>query len=215
MRFFLYSTYLLLLLSSSLAGLFRFTQLDKGGKILSIVVTLTFFSETISFYAAYRFHNNIPVYNVFNILEFVLICAYFNYSNAALGRHNTGVWVGIAGAAGGIADIMLQSLNHLNTYFIFFDGIFVISMTLYTFSTYIQNDDELSFSNNPHFWFGVCLAFFWSVTFLNWGLYDHFSNNPEYTHIINLLILLVNLLTYAGVGAVFIMYPKMKGIDGR
>ncbi|XZF13922.1 hypothetical protein ACTHGU_19230 [Chitinophagaceae bacterium MMS25-I14] len=153
-----------------------------------------------------------PVYAIYSLFEFGMISAYFNYSIDIFRKKNAGLWIGAAGIIIGILNIIfLQPVYTLNSYFLFFEGIFIISMALFSFFRLLLMQDELKLHTYHHFWFAVILSFFWSITFLNWGMYDYFLQKmPSFNWIINRSILVVNIITYLSFAFVFLYYPKMK-----
>lgn len=191
----------------------RYKRLDLAAKIFCIFTGMAFTAESLAFFTARRYHNNMPVYAIYSLLEFGIISLYFNYSIEAFRRKNIGIYIGITGIMIGICNIIfLQPINTLNSYFLFVEGIAIITMSLFSFFQLLLHEEGLKLYAYPHFWFPVALSFFWSITFLNWGLYDYFlAHIHEQVWIINLSILAVDIITYSTIGIVFFLYPKMKG----
>jgi hypothetical protein len=84
-------------------------------------------------------------------------------------------------------------------------------MSLFAFFRLLLQERLMHLSRYPHFWFISILAFFWCITFINWGLYDYFTQRlKEDSWKINFFLHVVNIITYSGIAFVFIFYPKMK-----
>lgn len=200
------------MLFAFVVSLVRFRHADNALKILSILLGGTFISECIAYYAAGRYHNNMPVYSIFSLVEFSLISLYFNYSIEYFRKRRIGIIIAALGTVAGIINIIyLQPLNVLNNYFLFLEGILIISMALFSFTRLMIIEDATPMHLNPHFWIAAIFTFFWAVTFLNWGLYDYLiAKYRSKMWVANLSILIVNMITYTSIGLVFIFYPKLR-----
>lgn len=132
-------------------------------------------------------------------------------------RWNLGLYLGGIGIVLGVLNLLfLQSLNTLNYYFLFFEGLVVIAMSLFAFFRLLLKHDSLNLYKYHHFWFVCILVFFWSITFLNWGLYDYINVRLQYAAWkINLALMMVSAITYSCFGSVFLLYPKMQRGDER
>lgn len=201
-----------ILVFSFLCGAYRYKKLDDASKIFAILLGIASASEIIASIAAIKFHNNMPVYAIYSLIEFCIICLYFNNSIDVFIKKNVGVHIAFIGVLLGIANLrFIQGINTLNSYFLIFEGITIIGMALFSFFRLLIRHDMLRFTRYHHFWFAAILVFFWSVTFLNWSLYEYFNTNyKDHVSIINLSILLVNIITYISISCVFILYPKMQ-----
>lgn len=60
--------------------LFRLPTVDAATKILCGWIWLALFREIAGWYATVYYKNNLPVYNLSGIIEFVLIALYFHFS---------------------------------------------------------------------------------------------------------------------------------------
>lgn len=205
------------LLFAFCCGIYRYKILDDAAKIFAVFVCLSVVSENLAFFAAQKFRNNMPVYAIYSLIEFGMVSLYFNNAIDVFRRYNIGYYVGIAGIILGILNIaFLQGLNQLNSYFLVFEGICIIGMALFSFFRLLLKHDQLRLNRYHHFWFATILAFFWSVTFINWSLYDYFSLKfTDKMWIINASIIVVNIITYLAISSVFILYPKMQRNNER
>lgn len=88
-------------------------------------------------------------------------------------------------------------------------------MCLFAFFRLLLKRESLSLSGYPHFWFISILMFFWSITFLTWGLYDYINQQLQQSALtINTALFIIGTITYACFGRVFLIYPKFnKGND--
>ncbi len=207
--------YFLVLLLTAIMGLRRFNLLDIAAKTLCILIVISLVDELCSFYATKKYHNDIPIYNVFSVIEFILVALYFNYSIDVFRKFRIGIYIGIAGCLIGIADIWYQTINQLDSYFLFFDCITTITMALYSIARLVQKYDDLELKYYPHFWISTVLTFFWAFTFLTFGLYDYLQDAKTGRWITTHIQLPANIITYAGICIVFIFFPKMSKNNER
>jgi len=203
---------LIILFGASICGIYRYRRLDKAAKIFSVFICLACIAETTSLIAARVWHNSMPVIAIYSLIEFAMISVYFNYSIDAFRKKNLGIYFAIGGIVLGILDILfLQPLNVFNSYYLFFEGIGIISMSLFSFFRLLLKEEYLVLYKYPHFWFAAILSFFWSVTFLNWGLRDYiYIHHAQSSKMLDVGIYIINILFYAMFACVFILYPKMK-----
>ncbi|WP_276132349.1 hypothetical protein [Polluticoccus soli] len=160
---------------------------------------------------AVKYHNNMVVYHVLAPLHLFLVSLYFNQSIQSFKERHIGWFIGLGGfAIALVSSIFLQPVKELNSYFLLFAGFVIISMCLYAFYKILEND-EIGTLNNPHFWFSFILLFFWSVTYLNWSVYQLLSKKVvEYMALVGFALPIISAITYIGFGVVFLLYPKMK-----
>jgi len=216
-----YYIHLSLLLGSILfsfsCGIYKFKIIDLPSRVFCLLLGLTLISELIAFTAAKKYGNNLSVYSVFSIVQLALLALYFNFSIDVFRKWNLGLYIGATGVAAGILNIVfLEPLGTFNTNFLFFEGLCIIAMALFSFFRLLLMNDDLQLHKYPHFWFGVILVLFWSITFLNWGLYDYYSikfKNEIWK--IGTSILAINVFTYVAIGVNFLLYHKMKGAHAK
>ena len=207
----IYYTYLIFILFAAICGVIRFKILDNASRIISILVCCALINESAAFYIGRVFHNNLALYSIYCFIEYWLLCLYFNKIIDIFIRKNIGIYIGLIGILLGIANIKyIQHLNSYNSYFLFLEDLAVIGMSLFAFFRLLLTRDSLDLYKYPHFWFISILVFFWSITFLNWGLYNYFNLKLQSeAWKINFGILIVGIVTYGSLGIVFLLYPKM------
>ena len=203
--------YFATLLLAMICSLYRYKILDKASRIFSFFVVLSAIAEFIACFFAKKYHNNIPVYTIYSLIEFGFISLYFNYSIDVFISNKIGYYIGFAGITWGIINIIfLQGLNRMNSYFLIIEGLLIICMALFSFFRLFLKYDQLLLHRYHHFWFATILVFFWSITFFNWSFYEYFIiKHKEEMWIVNSSILIVNIITYLAISFVFILYSKM------
>jgi len=196
-------------------GVSRFKFFDGPTKILLLLISIETINEIIAFFFAKEYNNNYPVYNIYSLIELFIISLYFNFSIDLFRKWNIGVYIGIIGIIVGLINLYyLQSINTFNSYFMLFEAFCIIGMALFAFFRLLLKYEQLVLLQYPHFWFITFLLLFWSVTFLLWGCYKILIDKlGSRMWIVNMGLWIVNLIMYAGIGVVFLLYPKMKKIN--
>lgn len=207
-----YYFYILSLLFASACSIYRFKRLDTASRILSLLICSAFINEGAAFCIGRIYHNNLPLYTFYCFFEFGMLCLYFNNVIDVFIKKNIGIYIGIAGIMLGIINVLfIQHLDTLNSYFLFFEGLSVIAMSLFAFFRLLLKFDSLDLYKYQHFWFISILIFFWCITFLNWGLYDYFNLKLHHeAWKINFGILIAGVITYVSFGCVFLFHFKIQ-----
>ena len=197
---------------ASACGAARYKEFDTATKIFAVYIIVATISEITAFLCGKFLHDNMPVYAVYNLLEFVFVSMFFNRSIDVFYKRNVGYYIAVIGLFVGIINIVcIQGIHSLNSYFLFFEGVVIIAMALLLFFRLLINNNHLQLYRSPHFWLATVLVFFWSITMLNWSMYDYFlANHKELLVFVNTSIVVVGIVTYVAIGCIFILYPKMS-----
>lgn len=192
------------------SALVNYRRLDKAARIFALLMAFTLAEEIISFYAAWKYRNNIPVMRIFSVVEIVTVCLYFNYSNEAFRKKNAGYIIALVSLFVGIADLALSKNLHTFSYFFMsYEAVVIIVMAFITQYLFISRHEYLAIATAPHFWLAAILAFFWSITAVNWILYDVFTDMlPGKKWLIDYFIFLVNIIMHLAIAVVFLRFPK-------
>ena len=191
---------------------FRYRTVDKPSRIICWLVWLGLLTEAAGYYSAVVYRTNYFVFNISFFAEFALMSFYFIYSNKSLAKRNSGVYVTLAALVlGGLNSCLFQSpRDTLNSHFLFLECIVVMCFALLSlFRLLLADDDKLQLHRMVHFWLPCILLFYQCATMAAWGVYELPGQDDE-AAILDKLILTINIMTYAGYGIVFLLYPKMK-----
>lgn len=197
---------------SFICGLCRVKQLDKASKLVVLLAGSSFFCELIAHFFALNKKNNYPIYNVFSLIEFLILSIYFNTIIDRFKNKKVGVILGVSGVLFGILNILLfQPLDSFNNNFLFLEGFTIICLCLYSFYEILLNEDSIELNTMPAFWFNTAFLMYWSATYLTWPIYIL----VQITYKINTLYIdtalwVFSFLMYALISIVFIRYPKMN-----
>lgn len=197
---------------SFITGVSQYKRLDASSKYIVILTGFSFLCEILAHFFAVYAKNNYPIYNLYSIVEFFLLTAYFNSVVTALGRNNVGLLIGAIGVVFGILNLLLlQPVNTFNSNFLFIEGFVIIGLSLYSFYDVLIRDDDIILNRMPTFWFNSVFLIYWSATYLTWPVYNlvqlTFNINPLY---IDTSLWFVSLLMYSIISIVFIRYNKLK-----
>lgn len=153
-----------------------------------------------------------PEYAIYCLIEFAIISIYFNNSIDTFKKNNLGYIIGAFGVCLGVINIIfIQGMYILTSYFLVFEGIFIIGMGLFSFFRLLLRNDQLNLNKYPDFWFTTILMVFWSITFITWALYNYFMERYDaYEHVVSFSIRAIGGLFYLSISCVFLFYPKMQ-----
>lgn len=200
----------IILLTLILCGI-RYRKLDKGTRLIAIWVTLGYISEFISEQYARKFGNNALVYSIYGLLELGIIGLYFSGTVAELKKRHFALGLTAISISAGVLYLMfIQPVYKLNSNFMFLECIIVSGFSLYAIFK-MQNTPSVAIWREVHFWIPAILLFYECTAFWSWGIYGYLlKSHAEKTIYINTSLLLINIITYAGICVVLIFYPKMK-----
>ncbi|MEO6831234.1 MAG: hypothetical protein ABI378_03185, partial [Chitinophagaceae bacterium] len=172
-------------------------------------------AEVVARMAAIRFGNNMPVYALYSPIELLLICLYFNFSIPTLQRRGIGWYLAILGILVSVLNaVFFQPLTTFNSNFLYFEGVVIIGLSLYSFYFLVRSSDDLQLTKLRHFWFSFIQCSFWTITFINWGLYEYFIVHVQrFVPAINIFISVISGVAYLCIALVFWQYPKLKSTD--
>ncbi len=208
--FYLKGAILLLVLSIAVVtGSLNYRSMDIGTKIFYYLTILGLVSESLAYYAAFRYTDNLPVYNISSIIELFLLCLYFNYTIAIFRKRNLGWIIAVFSLIAGIINnFFIQSLYGITTNFLFYQAFVTITLSMISLSTFIKMDDPRQAKKEVHFWLPVILIFSWSFTYLLFSLIAFYEKNVPAGVV--LLLFLVSISTNMAIGLVFFFYPKLN-----
>ncbi|HET8574290.1 MAG TPA: hypothetical protein VFL76_10525 [Edaphocola sp.] len=199
------------LLSVAVFAVFRYRQADKSTRYILFWIWLGLLTEVLGDISIALFKTNMPVYALSCLLEFMILCGYFNQSVRVLKAKNLGLFIGGLGTLLGILNIcFLQPLTVLNANFLFFECLVIVCLSLYALYRMLV-EPGLKLWQETHFCFACLLIFYECVSLWNWGFYDYIIRSyPEKSAILNICLLTGNILTYAACGLIIYLYPKMR-----
>ncbi|WP_293299849.1 hypothetical protein [Pedobacter sp. UBA4863] len=210
MSFYLMATMVVTMLSTAIAiGLYNLRHMDRALKIVLLLLFVSLSSEILGIYAAYRFRNNIPVYNTYSIIEATLVCLYFNELFLVKKRKWIGnILAGIIFLSGIAYHLAYHPNNATSSIFLTIEGFLTIIFCL----TYIYKTAlGVMPRRYQHIWISLVFLVYWTLTMLNWVSYDYLTIAlPKHKWIIDHIIFLTSLLTNLCFTILFIRLPYLN-----
>jgi hypothetical protein len=203
-------SYYLILLLVCVVCVVRWKQLAKGERFIALLMFLTLATELTAFLIAQRWHNNMPVYHIYNPIEFLLTSFYFNCSIDYFRKRNTGVIVGIVGVLLSVLNtLFLQKITTINSNFLLLEGTAIIIYSLLMLHQVLLDEEHLPYSR-VHFWIALCCLIFWATTFTGWGFYAVFNaDEMKVIMFFDKVLTVANFLFYIGIGTTLAMYKRL------
>jgi hypothetical protein len=200
-----------ILIISALSAISCYSGMDKASKIICMLIWCGIVTESIAWVAVVKYKNNMPVYAVASIAEFIIICLYYNSSLHYYKQRHIGWIVAAVGGAFGIMNMVIfQPLHMVNSNFLFFECLGIVCLSLFAIYQRLMATD-LRLLKETHFWIPCILLGYKCSTLWTWGFYDYLlarvSEKMIYLHI---GLLLVNILTYLSLMILLMLYPKMR-----
>jgi len=211
---FYYIKHFVMILTTALpvaVGIYRYRAFDMGSKIFYYSSILCMIAESLAFYAAVYFHNNLVVYNIANIIELFTISVYFNYTIRYFRRKNIGLIIGVSGLIIGVVNnFFIQSIYGITDYFLSYQALVTIAMSIVSLSTFLKPNDKREAKKEVHFWLPVILIFSWIFSYLLFTLIAFFSERlKQAASGVLPSLFLICVVTNLSTAAVFFLYPKM------
>ncbi len=201
--------YLVVVLASFLASLLNLKQQRREDTILSSLLFLTFVSETMSIMLANVTGNNLIISHIFSPIQFFLYSLYYNNTIRSFKKNNIGGYIGVIGVLLSITNsLFLQKVSTFNNFYVLFEALTIIFMTLHYFLELIRKD-YLTIMQSKGFWISLTFLFFWSITYTYWTLAKTISEkSPENFIGVFYIFGTVNIITYASLATIFILNKK-------
>lgn len=187
--------------------------MDKASKYLALFIVLTTIVEISALIIKLNNSHNTLLYNIFSVIQLSLVTLFFQSAIKVFQRNNIG-WIVICVSfiTWIINAIFFQDITKiLNTYFLFYESLCIVGMSLFFFYDSLLNDSHYSVLT-PYYIFTSLLLLFWSVTFLYWILFlNLYSIIPqEKNSWLNIFLRTISLITYLGFGLVFLFYKRLQ-----
>jgi len=192
-------------------AILRYKMVDKTTRYIFLWIWLGLLTEAAGYIAIRLFQTNLPVYSISSILEFIILCLYFNKSVPPLKERAIGLLLAVAGLLLGILNtIFLQPLQTVNSNFLFLECLVIVCLALYAlYRMFVEPD--LKLWKETHFCFSCLIVFYECVSLWNWGIYGYIVQfYPEKSMVLNISLIAGNLLVYLSCGILIYLYPKMR-----
>lgn len=203
--------YLAVLLIASFIGLWRYTILDTGSRIIVLLLIFTLLCESVALYLAETIGNKNPVWHIFNPIQPIFLLFYLDRMPSVKMHASFKACICVLLILLGILNALyLQKPTEMNTNTIMLGGFANTAMSLFAFYSILTNSKITIISNYQHFWFWTFIFVFSTASFLFWGFYPKLRKYPEvlipvvYTHYG------LNIITYLGFAIVLALTPRFS-----
>lgn len=192
------------------AGLIHFSKVDKASKTIIGFIFISMISEIMALIFIQKFGKNLIIYNIYNLISFLILCLYFEKLVYKLPAK---LIAGI-GISAYIVDLFIQDFNNgLVTYFIMFQNLLTIALCLYYYYQVLASD-IIEIHLSPHFWITALILVFSCFTFFYWSVgLNAYQHQSEKSGWIMLMIQIINIVFYSSMGIIFLFYNKLRISD--
>lgn len=192
-------------------SLIRFKSLDKGTKLISINIVIGMLSELIARYWVQYTGNNFIIYNIYSILDMVVVLCYF-YTTNDVAKFKSLVkvlipfsllfWIGNT--------YLYESLDGTQLNFIIYQSLLTTGLCLY--SIYLRLSLlNLSIYTRVHLFIPFIILLFQIGGFVNWIFFEYvIYNNPEHTYFISIGIISIGVTYYFCLLCILLGYNKLN-----
>jgi len=196
-----------------LSSLLRIRKKEASLRFLSFFLGATLATELLATWFNYRYHNNMPVYQLMGPVVMTGSALYFNYSNPGLERRHIGYLVAASGFILTACNLLFfEHLNTLNTNFALFECVCMSGFALYFLYTLYTTDRIMTFPRNPHFWIAFLFLVFYMCTFLSWAAVEvlrKIAADKSIVFKVYNIVFELCLFFYCGIGIVLLIFkPK-------
>ncbi|MCW3123064.1 MAG: hypothetical protein JWQ38_2556 [Flavipsychrobacter sp.] len=211
MMHFFDAVYSITLLFCILSGLFVYKRLNASANVIFILVLLAGLTEYTGNVFSFFKINKAPLYHIYSLLEITLMSVFFLMTIKKYKKKYAIIcfsfWLTICI----INAQCFQPITKFNSYMLITESFVIIIMSLYALYAILSSDVVNVFRDNS-FWIWTVVLLFWSGTFFYWAYIELFyKEGIKFIKLITYFQIVINILFYLGIGAVFLRYPgKLK-----
>lgn len=212
----LFLVYISSIIFATIISALKYRKLTVAMRMILLVLVLTSVSELCSYWAVInkQYRLRYEIYHFFNILQAVLLTAYFIYAirpgnNKKLMVVNCCFWA----AAGGLNMAFLQPITMLNSNMLTAESFVFITLSLYLVYRIIKDDTIDNILTNPHFRISVLLLVMWSCSLFFWIFIDVlYQGHWPYMRAAMYAQVIADILVYTGLGLTLFLYPAQTNL---
>jgi hypothetical protein len=172
--------YLSALLISTIIGVVNFKKLTTPFRLLSILLAYTFIHEcVVRLGAYYKISLNI-VYQIYIVVAFTIYGLIYYFSLIRQVYKSISLFILAIILILGAMNIVL-SIDNFPSIAISFCSCMIIFLSLLQLNELLYSDPEIRLIHKPLFWMNTAIMVYWSINFLQLGLYSYFvkANTPN------------------------------------
>lgn len=207
----LFYVYLAILASICLVGIWKYGILDKGTKIVFVVICSCICCEGYSFVVGKENDDRLPVYHLYSLVEIILLTLYF-FTTIKLKKPVLFALLVVVYVAVAVVNVLyFQPLRSLNSNYITFNCLMAIPMSLYSLYKILIDDSIEKVQYHVHFWFWTSFLIYYSSSFFFWQFVGYFyRTNRQFYRLSLYMHSVLNIMTYSGIFLTMLLYPQKK-----
>lgn len=200
---------IVLLVAVSTIGFYKLKTLDTATKIILGYVSSAAITEIVAFYYAITEGDNILVYNIYPIIQLLIITLYFHIVHKRYVKSKIPMISAIIGITFYIINAFtLQDIvSKVATNFLVSEAIIIVFLCLHYMYVFFKKTNYSIPTLEPSFIIICILLLYWSFTYFYWltGMTIRANNTAENVWI-RYIFWSFNFLEYMSLGIVFLLY---------
>lgn len=206
----LYFVYLSVLILALVLGGIRYTVMSRSVRLFYAVVITAFAGEVLASFTELWFGNNNGLYNIFDLIHLLLVCAYFNSAIPKLRKHRLGGQLAAVSCIIWVVSFSMETTDGVNDPFLIWSGLLVISLCLALYGQLYGEKAIAKLSTFPDFWFASALLIYWSCNILNLQLFDFLGKDDDFNaSFLNLWLIISNIIVFLIIAFTFFKLPQL------
>jgi hypothetical protein len=168
-------------------------------KLFPVFLFLVLVCEYLGYIMKYRHQNNLYLYNIIIIIEFLFYLFFFYSVYRVSTAKKTVIALMIAYLAGALINmIFIQGMKVFHTYSYMIGCLLVIAGSIYYFLQLFRYPQTGSIMRDPAFWIASALLFYYACVLPVYGILNYISSMSRYfNHTLRFIINFMNILLYS------------------
>ncbi len=178
-------------------------------KWICVLLVITVVQEAIAGFLSARHINNFLSFHIYTPIELFIVINYFVRATIIPNARAVGLYSGLFVVGLSIANtIFLQPYYKMNSYYLLFEGILIISLCLFSYYRLLIRDDVIP-TRMTVFWITTFYLFYWCLSYINLGMWTAVKYSDAFAKVLGYSLYYANLLFYLSVMLVFLFYKKL------
>ena len=204
---------------AAIISVMRFYLSDAPMRVLSVLLSLTFCSEMLSFILLKQeeYQLRYPVIHIYSIIQLFLVVLFFLLAIKPYHQRKLIILaVTLCPLIGLLNIFFLQPVDSINSNMLMFESFVVTTLCLYYIYREVKNYSRSNLFTSGYAQIVLILLLSWSTTFFFWAFIELLYHEEwKYSSTIINAHIIINILVYAGIAAVFYFYPKKQIAHGN
>lgn len=219
MQLLLMYTYYMVILLTLVIGIHKYTLLSLAFRFILWLLGITVVSEiTAEVLRQLEYYDErYTLYHIYAVIQLILLTFFFVASLKHTITIQLKFSVLILSTFTALLNIwLLQPIYSINSNFLILESLVVNTFSLYYIYKQLRSNSTTYLFQNPNIQLAILLLILWSTTFFFWAFIEVlYHEGWRYTSIIINAHIIINILVYAGIAAVFYFYPKKHIAHGN